>query len=237
LATTTNLGLTTYDTASGSATTFETYRLAVAGNSSNMSIIDNFAGATSASVVILRGNALFNVNASEISTNYYEATTTAITGYNTNLMINLVLNTTISGSASLNINSYGIKSLFKVGSSGSLTNMVSGDLLLNRYYQFIYNGTYFVLMGSTSGETTTISGSGIMSDTAGSSVKHNVSGISTGSYTRVTVDLYGHITGGSSVTGMSGSLTFYSGSASGGALTLLNTVNITNGLITSWTQA
>jgi hypothetical protein len=42
-----------------------------------------------------------------------------------------------------------------------------------------------------------ISGSSVMSTTTGSVVKHNVSGITAGSYTTVLVDKYGHVTSGS----------------------------------------
>ena len=44
-----------------------------------------------------------------------------------------------------------------------------------------------------------ISGSSVMSDTSGSEVRHNLSGITTGSYNKVEVDVFGHITGGSIV--------------------------------------
>lgn len=45
-----------------------------------------------------------------------------------------------------------------------------------------------------------ISGSTIMSDTTGSSVKHNISGITAGSYNRVEVDKWGHAISGSIIT-------------------------------------
>lgn len=254
--TTTNLGLSTYDTTSGSATLFLTYRLAIAGNSSNMQIIDDWAGGVSGSIVVLEANSLKNVNASMITTNYYESTVSSITSYATNMMINLKLNATISGSTTLNINSLGAKELRKVDVDSTLVNLVSGDLRVNKYYLFIYNGTYFVMIGSniadqisisgsvgnfvsisgsnvlvdsgvalltgvssgsynkvqvdTSGRVTsgsvmsyltssTISGSSVMSTTTGSEVRHNVSGIASGSYNKVQVDIYGHVTGGSGI--------------------------------------
>lgn len=172
-----------------------------------MTVIDSFAGATSASIVAVRGGVIFDVNATQISTNYFEGTNANITGYNTNLKINLKTDVTISGSASLNINSYGVKSLMKVDTAGSTVNLASGDITLNKYNQFIYNGTYFVVMNGTisSGSVisgsgiTAISGSGVMSDTTGSVVKHNVSGITSGSYNAVQVDSYGHVISGSIV--------------------------------------
>ena len=171
-------------------------------------------------------------------------------------MINLKLNATISGSTTLNINSLGAKELKKVDVDSTLVNLVSGDLRVNKYYLFIYNGTYFVMIGSniadqisisgsagnfvsisgsnvlvdsgvalltgvssgsynkvqvdTSGRVTSgsvmsyltssiISGSSIMSTTTGSEVRHNASGIVSGSYNKVQVDIYGHVTGGSAI--------------------------------------
>lgn len=54
-------------------------------------------------------------------------------------------------------------------------------------------GSIVVLQNTPS----SISGSSVMSTTTGSVVKHNVSGITAGSYTTVMVDKYGHVTAGS----------------------------------------
>ncbi len=198
--TTPNLGLSTYDIASGSITTFQDYRLAIAGNSSNMTIIDSFAGATSASVLALKTNSLVNVSATEISSNYFEGSSSLITSYYTNLIVNLKTNATTSGSASLNINSYGVKPLMKIDSSGSVTNLGANDIVANKYNLFIYNGTYFIAIATSGSGATSISGSGVMSTTTGSVVKHNTSAVTAGSYlaANITVDAYGHITSASS---------------------------------------
>ena len=153
MATTTNLGLSIYDTASGSATTFLDFRLALAGYTSNMTIVDNFAGAASGSITNIKNGSLMNVNASYISSNYYEGTNSQITSYVTNMFINLKLNVTITGATTLNINGFGTKTLKKVNSSGNLVDFISSDLLANKYYLFIYNGTYFVLVGPEIKET------------------------------------------------------------------------------------
>ena len=106
--------------------------------------------------------------------------------------------------------------------TGTSVNLASGDLKANRYYMYFYNGTYFILIGSADNQYTVsgstnnflnISGSGFIQD----------SGISASSV----------VTG----SGVTGSRTFYSASASGGATTYLNTITISNGLITGWTQA
>lgn len=229
MATTSNLGLTIYDTASGSATTFLTFRLALAGNSSNMSILDAWVGDTNASIIAIENNLLVTVDASLISTNYYEATVAAITSYVTDSMISLKLNVANTGAVTLNINSLGVKTLKKVGYDGELTDIESGDIKENRRTLFFYDGTYYVLMGATTADQVAIygnednvlsisasgimqdsgissssilleiSGSGIMSDTSGSVVKHNGAGITSGSYNRVTVSTLGHVISGSQV--------------------------------------
>jgi len=226
MAVTTNLGLSIYDTASGSATTFLTFRLAVAGNSSNMSIIDDWAGGISGSILSLQANSLFAVEATRISGNYYESSVAGITSYLSDSMINLQIDVTNTGITTININSLGVVTLKKVDVSGNLVDLDSGDLKAARYTLFIYDGTYYVMIGTTTADQVSISGtsnylvsisasntltnsgvsassilseisgSGVMSTTTGSSVKHNVSGITSASYDRIIVDAYGHVTSG-----------------------------------------
>ena len=198
MATTTNLGLTTYDTASGSLTTFLTYRLAQAGNNGNMGILDAFAGATSASIVSAKGGSIFDIDATQISANYFEGTNSNITGYNTNLKINLKTNATTTGSASLNINSYGTKSLMKIDTSGCIINLVSGDITINKYNQFIYNGTYFIVMSGNVSSGSTTSGSATFATSGSVADRHLViyDGVS-GSQVRdglASVDTSGNLT-------------------------------------------
>ncbi len=251
MTTTENLGLTTNSSASGSAVNFETWRLSINGLTSNMTIIDNFAGETSASILSLQSNAFTNVNASLISPNYFEANVTTITSYVSGMMISLKLNSTITGSTTINISELGVKTLKKVNVEGALVDMSSGDLKLNMNYLFKYDGTYFVLIGSQiadqisiagtpsnylsisasgvivdsgvaivssasgtfnsleineygmvvagSSVASSISGSSVMSNTTGSEVRHNASGVTAGSYNKVIVDVFGHVTTGSDV--------------------------------------
>lgn len=221
MTTTSNLGLSVYSEASGSATTFLNFRLAVAGLTSNMSLIDTFAGWTSASTATNRSLSVHTASLSYISANYYEGTVATITGYTTNLLINLKLNTSITGATTININAYGNKVLKKIDIYGSLVDLESGDLKVNRYYLFIYNGTYFVFVGSQIGDQVSISGSSNrLVSISGSGVLVD-SGISASSII---------------TTGISGSITFYSASAAGGAVTTLNTVNMSGGVIVSWNQ-
>ena len=265
MATTPNIGLTTYTSAAGSATSFSEYRLSMADTLSNMSIIDSYLGGVSGSIASLEISSVRNVDAIWISTNYFTATAPSITGYLTGQIININFNLEIAGDTTININSVGNTVLRKLDLQGSKIALISGDLLKDLYYYFVYDGTNFVLMnqlaehitisGSPSnfisisasnvlqdsgvpilidvttgsynqieideyGRVTTgsfisggiseISGSKVMSDTTGSVVKHNISDVVSGSYNQIEVDTYGHIVSGSITAG--GGLSAISGS-------------------------
>jgi hypothetical protein len=156
--TTTNLGLSTFNTASGSATTFLTFRLDLADASSNMSKIDNFAGDTTGSINVLKTNVIFNTPASYISSNYYEATVTGITSYFAGLSIMFTPNVTNDGYVTLNINGLGIKYLMKTNIDGVASSFASGNLQKNRKYLFTFDGTYFMLGGALVADQVTIDG-------------------------------------------------------------------------------
>ena len=200
-----NLNLSTFDSASGSSTTFLTFRLAVAGLTSNMSILDSFAGDASASIIRLSSNQFIDVIASQVSTNVYESTTTAISNYITGMKINLKVNVTTTGIATLNINTLGAVTLKKVSISGTIQDLDSGDIKANRYYLFDFNGSYWILIGQagdqttiagTSGHYVSISGSGFIED-SGVPI---LSSVTTGSFTQIIVDQYGRVTAGSYIT-------------------------------------
>lgn len=202
MATTPNLGLQTCDSASGSNIKFLDFRIAIAGTSSNMSVIDNAYGVMLNAIGAIRSNSSYSINGAFVSTNYYTATVSSLTTYSTGMIINLKLDITNTGSTTININSIGVKTLKKVNASGTLENLSNGVLVANRYYTFIYDGTYFVLINSVSDQVivsgspdnyVTISGSNTVID-SGIPI---LSGITAGSYNTVEVDLYGRITSGS----------------------------------------
>jgi hypothetical protein len=171
-----------------------------------MTILDTWAQATSASMIAVKSNAITTVNAAQITTNYFEATAGNITGYLTNMPINLKLNTTVSGSTTLNINAFGVRNLKKIDTTGSMINIANNDLIANRYYLFVYDGTQFVLGGydagssGSSGGGTTYSGSAPIT-ISGSVISLNTTGITSGSYNKVLVDQWGRVTAGSVVSG------------------------------------
>lgn len=141
--TTPNLGLSTFDTASGSTTTFLTFRLALADALSNMSIIDDFAGVVNNDILTLQLNKpIIRVDAYYTSPGYYDATGIgAITAYTQNMIIDLVLDVANAGAISLNINSLGVKAVQKVDESGTLISLSASDLKKNAHNLFIYNSS------------------------------------------------------------------------------------------------
>jgi hypothetical protein len=198
-----NLGMTTWNsTTDASAVTFSVFRAGEAGISptSNINILDSYAGLTSASLSDLKNRSVYVVPAIYVSPNYYESNSvTGFTSYNNGQLIDLSLDTTSASSTMVNINALGAKTLKKIDSSGSTVDVTTGDIEKNKDYLFRYASSYWLWIGGGGGTggIASISGSGIMSDTTGSVVKHNVSGVTSASYNRVLTDQYGHITSGS----------------------------------------
>jgi hypothetical protein len=204
--------LKTYDTAvtDGSAL-FQTFRTDLAGTAptSNMNLIDTFASSTSASILALQENKpIIPVSATYDSINFYIATVTDIVTYTTNTVIALTLNVTSFGTTGLKINALDTKYLTKYNTAGTLVNLDANELRKGKEYLFRYNGTSWVWLNATSADQISISGShGNFVNISGSSgsgilVDSGVpllSGITSGSYNRVGVDVYGRITDGSVV--------------------------------------
>jgi hypothetical protein len=149
------LNLTTNTQASGSATTFLTWRLAMNDESnSNATKIDTYAQNMSASVVTLQSAVSYAVSATESTTDNYVATVTGFTSYTDKKLINLMLDVTQTGTTTLNINSLGTKTLYKIGSNGTAGNLDSGDLVAGRPNFFMYDtaGGYWLWVNGTSAD-------------------------------------------------------------------------------------
>ena len=158
---TVNLGLKTYNSTTDGSALFSTFRADQAGTAttSNMGLIDTWAGLVNGSLVSLSSNRpIYSVPASYISANYYEATVAAITAYVTNMVISLSLDTTSSGTVTLNINALGTKSLNKIDVDGVLSNFTATELKKSREYLFRYNGTVWILISNTSSDQVSAAG-------------------------------------------------------------------------------
>ena len=169
------LNLDTTTQAAGSAVTFLAWRLAMNNDtSSNMTKIDTFASESSASITALTSSAIYLANATESTTNNYVAAVSGISAYSTGLMINLSVDVTTTGTTTLNINSLGTKSLYKIQSNGVAGNLTSGDLVAGRSHFFQYTaGGYWLWIDGTSADQINISG------TANDIVLISASGITT----------------------------------------------------------
>ena len=157
---TTNLGLKTYNSTTDASATFTSFRSDIAGISptSNMGLIDNWAGLVNGSLVSLSTNAIYTISATYISSNYYEASSTELTSYATDVIIALTLNTTSSGTVTLNINGLGTKTLQKIDVNGNVANLDASELKKNKLYLFKYSGTSWVWIGATSADQISASG-------------------------------------------------------------------------------
>jgi len=217
------LGLSTYNPTTDGSALFQTFRGDVAGtaSTSNMNKIDAFATTTSASLISLtarRYTAI--VPAVYSSANYYVATgISEIASYVVNQIISLSLDTTSSGTVTLNINSLGTKSLQKVDINGNLVNFEASELKKNHLYLFQYNGSVWVWLDENSidqigtiGTTNNllmISPCGVVIDStinttgngrvSGSYINLVTTGVVSGSYNQVQVGADGRITAGSVV--------------------------------------
>jgi hypothetical protein len=154
------LGLTTTGS-SGSSTTFYQYRQAQSGDTnSNMTIIDSWANSVSSSMTILKVGQIISINAAYQSNNLYLGTATLFTNYSNTQIINLKLDTSIGGSALLQINSLPAKYLKKIDASSTIVDLVANDILAGTYNLFTYDGIEWVWTAMSSGSSSGTSGSG-----------------------------------------------------------------------------
>lgn len=166
-----NLGLICYNSTTDATATFLTWRTDVDGvSTSNMTKIDSAYGTQAAQIAALQAiPQVIVIPATFSSSNFYVATgiSSFPLSYLTNQLIVLYLDTTSSGTVTLNINSLGTKSVMKVNSSGTVVNLTSSDLSKNRPYLFRYDGTEWVWVNATSGDSITTDG------TSGNFIKIN----------------------------------------------------------------
>lgn len=78
--------------------------------------------------------------------------------YPTNMTVHFKAAATNTGAVTLNVNSLGAKNIYKA-SGGALGALAAGDLTIGAFYTVRYDGTQFVLEGSTGG-VSSVSGTG-----------------------------------------------------------------------------
>lgn len=164
MGTTPNYGLKTWTT-SEYGDTFGTFVSGTAGaSSSNMTIIDtqmktnadDIASVLTAPVKLLSG--------AYISTAYYEAATSAsYTSYASGNMFLLVLDVSVSGTTTININEIGTVSIMKYSSAGVLVNLSANDITSGQPQLIVYDGMQWVLCGRTSADQISATGGTVQS--------------------------------------------------------------------------
>lgn len=161
-STTPNLGLVLYDSTTDQSVSFATFRAVWGGPAptSNFYKIDTAWGGLDSRIDILEAyRGAIPVSALYVSANYYEANSiSAITAYTTGMTIIVNLDTTSSGTVTLNINALGTKSLMKVDSTGTAINLTGSDLVKGRQYLFIYDGSRWLWVSANSADQIQIVG-------------------------------------------------------------------------------
>jgi len=186
---TANLSLKTYDATTDASALFQTFREDLAGNSvtSNMRIIDAWAGSVSGSIASITGfTGIEVISASYVSENFYASSASTVTSYRKDMIMSLILDRTNDGTVTLNINSLGIKALNKIDSNGNKVNFTGRELIKNKPKSFIYDGSVWLWLGSSSSDQIYVSGSQNNLTTIGASGILTSSGINASSIALVT---------------------------------------------------
>lgn len=155
------LGLLLYNSTTDQAEFFSDFRAAIAGDvvTSNFYKIDTEIGNIQGDITALEAaKGAVPVSSTYSAPNTYVATVASITAYTTGMAIMLTVNTTTSGSTTLNINSLGAKSLMKVNASGTAINLTGSDLNKGGYYLFTYDGTRWLWVSANTADQINIVG-------------------------------------------------------------------------------
>lgn len=161
MANTPNYNLTTYSS-SDTDVRFLDFRVAVAGSqtTSNFYKIDTALKGHADAIASLEASpSAFSVNAVYSTDNFYTASVTNYPGYETNQLIALSLDRNNVGTVTININSTTTKSVMKYNTSGLLVNTADNDFVKNNPVLCIYDGTQFIMLGSSSATNIRIDGS------------------------------------------------------------------------------
>ena len=161
MANTPNYNLTTYSS-SDTDVRFLDFRVAVAGSqtTSNFYKIDTALKEHADAIASLEASpSAFSVNAVYSTDNFYTASVTNYPGYETNQLIALSLDRNNVGTVTININSTTTKSVMKYNTSGLLVNTADNDFVKNNPVLCIYDGTRFIMLGSSSATNIRIDGS------------------------------------------------------------------------------
>lgn len=160
MANTPNYNLTTYSS-SDTDVRFLDFRVAIAGSqtTSNFYKIDTALKQHTDAIASLEASpSAFTVYAVYSTDNFYTASVTNYPGYKTNQLIALSLDRNNVGTVTININGSTTKSVMKYNTSGLLVNAADNDFVKNNPVLCIYDGTQFIMLGSSSATNIRIDG-------------------------------------------------------------------------------
>lgn len=160
MANTPNYNLTTYSS-SDADVRFLDFRVAIAGSqtTSNFYKIDTALKQHTDAIASLEASpSAFTVNAVYSTDNFYTASVANYPGYKTNQLIALSLDRNNVGTVTININGSTTKSVMKYNTSGLLVNAADNDFVKNNPVLCIYDGTQFIMLGSSSATNIRIDG-------------------------------------------------------------------------------
>ena len=160
MANTPNYNLITYSS-SDTDVRFLDFRVAIAGSqtTSNFYKIDTALKQHTDAIASLEASpSAFTVNAVYSTDNFYTASVTNYPGYKTNQLIALSLDRNNVGTVTININGSTTKSVMKYNTSGLLVNAADNDFVKNNPVLCIYDGTQFIMLGSSSATNIRIDG-------------------------------------------------------------------------------
>ena len=144
---TANYNLALYDPVTDTSELFLAYRSDIAGTSdSNMTKLETELTTIQAEIDSITGGTIF-VDAAFSSGSLYVATgISEITAYDVGLQILLRFDQDSDGTTTLNINTLGVKSIYKINDSGTGVNLVGAHIKHNKEYILRYNGTVWVIV-------------------------------------------------------------------------------------------
>lgn len=160
MANTPNYNLTTYSS-SDTDVRFLDFRVAIAGSqtTSNFYKIDTALKQHTDAIASLEASpSAFTVNAVYSTDNFYTASVANYPGYKTNQLIALSLDRNNVGTVTININGSTTKGVMKYNTSGLLVNAADNDFVKNNPVLCIYDGTQFIMLGSSSATNIRIDG-------------------------------------------------------------------------------
>lgn len=162
MSNTTNYNLKTWATGETSDS-FNNFLFGVAGDTnSNMTKIDTQMKTSSDAINVVKSYPIKTVTATKISDSYYTATISDYSAYVSGNIFVLLLDYTSSDTLTININSIGTVSVMKYDLSGSLSNVIAGEIVANYPTLIRYDGTRWVVIGhGLAGQILTTSGNSI----------------------------------------------------------------------------